>query len=350
MYAPGPISKRAMGGGRETMVSFSVNGSTAAVAGFGVYFIDPDWPDWDSGRGQCSLAVYSSGNKDLASKNISGKDREQVFIGFVAIDGNGNPVPAIHSARIINGSGWPGNDNNEGVTLDDFIFGKPVVKESSSEAKTTSEEQEKQTKVVKRQTTVRRDIGTIKIANLKSREVYITQGDKWIEKLQPNNPAKEMPAGEYGLAFVDDGSFITHIDLTGGETVDVVLGGISLPNLAGKQVEIIQKDSRYLAGKISSQTRFVEMGAGTYRLTFGNYYVPVTVEAGKVTEFLLGAIRIPNLTDQAEVVTQQGDTYLGPILPNVGVMEVPPGTYKVRISGQWIEGIEVGANDEIVIE
>ncbi len=128
LYAPGPISGGSGGGGRETMVTFSAEGGIAAVAGFGLYFIDADWPNWDSGAGQSSLTVYDRDHKVIASHNVSGGNREPVFAGIVTLGGQGKPIPKIYAAVIVNGSGWLGDSGNEGVALDGFVFGKPVAR------------------------------------------------------------------------------------------------------------------------------------------------------------------------------------------------------------------------------
>lgn len=120
MYAPGPIGDRGNLGGNQTIVSFSLKDVPATVARFGLYFIDADYP----GIGQSSLTVYGDGHRELASINVSGSNAEQFFTGFVAVDQEGNPVPVIRSARIVNGRGWPvTSESHEGVTLDDFEGG-----------------------------------------------------------------------------------------------------------------------------------------------------------------------------------------------------------------------------------
>jgi hypothetical protein len=119
-YSPGPP----WGYERTTVVTFHSGGQAALVAGFGLYFIDADWP----GDGPSSLKVFNTdGGKIGDSGTVSGGDGEQLFFGFVAVDANtGTPIPVIARALVTAGSGWPEDDNNEGVVLDDFVFGRPI--------------------------------------------------------------------------------------------------------------------------------------------------------------------------------------------------------------------------------
>ena len=128
MYAPGPtasIGSNAGSGGNTTVVTFFTGNTPAQVAGFGAFFIDADFPS----LGASSLSVFGPGSQLLGSTGtVSGPNASQLFHGLVAIDGDTNqPVPVISSAQLITGQGWPGVNANEGVTLDDFVFGVPSV-------------------------------------------------------------------------------------------------------------------------------------------------------------------------------------------------------------------------------
>ena len=73
--------------------------------------------------------MFDAAGVELGSTGtVSGPNASQLFAGLVAIDMMTNmPVPVFSSVSIVNGSGWPGNDNNEGVALDDFVFGVPTT-------------------------------------------------------------------------------------------------------------------------------------------------------------------------------------------------------------------------------
>jgi hypothetical protein len=122
-YAPGPIAF--LGGGNETEVTFSVGGGDGLTAGFGLYFTDADY----AADGPCSLAVYdSTGDRLGLATNITTSDGGHTFRGIIMVDqATDEPVPLIAVARIVNGDGWPGGEDNEGVTLDDFMFEPPVA-------------------------------------------------------------------------------------------------------------------------------------------------------------------------------------------------------------------------------
>ncbi len=118
-YAPGPKAKPS---GNTTDVTFNVGKQGAMVAGFGVTFIDEDYPR----LGPSSLTAYGWADRQIgAAKGFSGTNAGKIFRGLVAVDSNGNPIPAISRVRLINGTGWPEVDEGDGVTLDDMVFGIP---------------------------------------------------------------------------------------------------------------------------------------------------------------------------------------------------------------------------------
>lgn len=123
-YAPGPVSTP-VGGGNETEVTFGAYGADALTSGFGLWFTDADYAE----DGPCTLAVYdTTGQRVGLVTNIQTGDGGQVFRGIVMIDeATDEPVAVISRVRIVNGDGWPGGDDNEGVSLDDFKFGVPVA-------------------------------------------------------------------------------------------------------------------------------------------------------------------------------------------------------------------------------
>jgi hypothetical protein len=126
-YAPGPTASSGAltgSGGRDTDVRFGAEGTDAAVSGFGVWFIDADFP----GVGASSFTIYDAlGGEIGTTGTVSGPNASQLFVGVVAVDtGSLQPTPAIARVHIVNGSGWPGVDANEGVVLDDLTFPAPV--------------------------------------------------------------------------------------------------------------------------------------------------------------------------------------------------------------------------------
>jgi hypothetical protein len=119
-YAPGPI-ETTLGGGNETELSFLAGAEPGAVAGFGVVFIDPDLSQVSS------LTIFDRDGMALASEGVPAGDGSLVFRGFVTADDvTGAPVPVIARARVVNGTGWPAGSFNDGVPLDDVVFGIPV--------------------------------------------------------------------------------------------------------------------------------------------------------------------------------------------------------------------------------
>ncbi len=128
MYAPGPVVDQFApnpAGGNQTTVEFFDGGTPALTAGFGLYFIDPDFPDFQAS----GFSAFGMDGAELGNTGtVVGQNAEAVFAGLIAIDTlTDTPIPLFSKILITNGSGWPANDNNEGVTLDDFIFGTPVA-------------------------------------------------------------------------------------------------------------------------------------------------------------------------------------------------------------------------------
>lgn len=124
MLAPGPMadmSAPAGTGGHTTDVTFASGG---AVAAFGAYFIDADYPD----LGPTSLAVFDAADAEITVDGpIVTADGEAAFRGVITFDAAGNPVSAIHRIHLVTGQGWPGTFDNEGVVMDDFAFSAPVA-------------------------------------------------------------------------------------------------------------------------------------------------------------------------------------------------------------------------------
>ncbi len=127
VYAPGPTA--AVGappgsGGHDTDVTFRAEGTDAVVSGFGVWFIDADFPDVAAS----SFTIYDAAGDEIGTTGrVSGPNASQLFVGVVAVDtGSHQPTAVIARVHIVNGSGWPDVDANEGVVLDDLTFPAPV--------------------------------------------------------------------------------------------------------------------------------------------------------------------------------------------------------------------------------
>src|SRR5436190_24144031 len=131
MYAPGAIED-VTGGGNATEVTFVDGDAPALVAGFGLVFVDPDLPHVSS------LSVFADEGDPLGDVEVPAADGQRVFRGIVAVDSDtGVPVPVLASARIVSGTGWPGADLNDGVPLDDFVFGFTAAIATTSTTTTT---------------------------------------------------------------------------------------------------------------------------------------------------------------------------------------------------------------------
>ena len=224
-------------------------------------------------------------------------------------------------------------------------------------------------------------IGSIKIANLKTRtvEVYDQKSkassftdDGYAGKITPTTTTLQVPAGTYKLKFGDYGGlFVEHVVVNAARSSEIVLGTISIPNLT-REVGVYDQKSKAssftddgYAGKITPTTTTLQVPAGTYKLKFGDYgglFVEhVVVNAARSSEIVLGTISIPNLTREVGVYDQKSkassftdDGYAGKITPTTTTLQVPAGTYKLKFGdygGLFVEHVVVNAarSSEIVL-
>ncbi len=110
MYAPGPPATGNTPpprGGHHTDITFSVDGQRAAVAGFGVVFIDADFP----GIGPSGIAIFDHNERQIGSESeFKGTNGSQLFQGLVVVDDQGDPTPVIFGVHLVNGNEWPAVD------------------------------------------------------------------------------------------------------------------------------------------------------------------------------------------------------------------------------------------------
>jgi hypothetical protein len=130
MYSPGPPAAAdavPVSGGHATNVTFRAGEAPGCTAAFAATLLDVDYPD----LGPSGFTVYDGAGRALhgaigAPDGVTGGDLEPVFLGMVALDGQGNPVPAIARVYLENGNAWPGVSRGEGAMLDDFLFTAPI--------------------------------------------------------------------------------------------------------------------------------------------------------------------------------------------------------------------------------
>ena len=137
-------------------------------------------------------------------------------------------------------------------------------------------------------------LGTISLPNLtrkvevydqkSSAEHYLAVG--YAGTLSPTSTTLQVPSGTYKLKF--DNHFVEHVTVASAQSLEILLGTISLPNLTRKVEVYEQKSSaeHYLAagyvGTLSATTTALQVPAGTYKLKFDNLFgQPLRVEAGK---------------------------------------------------------------------
>lgn len=137
MFAPGPIDDT-IAGGNQTDVTFVAGDAPGAVAGFGAVFIDVDSDD-PLNLFPSSLSGFDASGEPRGVVEVEGGNAEAVFRGIVTVDSDtGDPIAAIARVHLANGAGWPGASLNQGVTLDDFVFGAPDVATTTTTVSTST--------------------------------------------------------------------------------------------------------------------------------------------------------------------------------------------------------------------
>lgn len=118
--APGPV-----GSSNETFsVRFREESRDSLVAAFACTFVDADFPQTAASSFD---ALGSTGSLLSRSGTVSGKNRQAVFRGVIAVDSStGRPVPVIRTAEVHSGEGWPGVRAFEGVTVSALDCDSPV--------------------------------------------------------------------------------------------------------------------------------------------------------------------------------------------------------------------------------
>jgi TIR domain-containing protein len=211
--------------------------------------------------------------------------------------------------------------------------------------------------------------GAIKITNLKALtvEVYdqsssgehmFTSG--YAGKISPTATTLQVPTGTYKLKF--DQLFVEHVAITSAATREILLGAISLPNLT-RTVEVYDQSSSGehmytpgYAGKLSPTATTLQVPTGTYKLKFDQLFVEhVAITSAATREILLGAISLPNFTRTAEVYEQSSSGehmyvpgYAGTISPTATTLQVPSGTYKLKLANQFVQPIRVESGKTVI--
>jgi hypothetical protein len=212
-------------------------------------------------------------------------------------------------------------------------------------------------------------LGAITIANLNTRtvEVYDQSSSAdhqyvagYAGSISPTTTTLQVPTGTYKLKF--DKHFVERVVVTSARPSEIRLGTISLPNLA-RTAEVYEQsssaDHQYVAGyagSISPTTTTLQVPTGTYKLKFDKHFVErVVVTSARSSEILLGTISLPNLARTAEVYEQSSSAdhqyvagYAGTISPPTTTLQVPAGTYKLKLANLFIQQIRVESGKTVI--
>ena len=110
------------------------------------------------------------------------------------------------------------------------------------------------------------------------------------------------------------------------------------------------------AGTISSMATRLQVPPGTYKLKFDRLFVKhVAITSAATREILLGVISVSNVTRTAEVYEQSSGGehvyvagYVGTIAPPKSTLQVPAGTYKLKLANSFTQPIRVESGKTVV--
>ncbi len=216
-------------------------------------------------------------------------------------------------------------------------------------------------------------LATLGIPNLQGRSVAICSPDSqcfneasagWVGSLSPEMNSMQVSAGRYKLKFGN--YYLQDVVVEAGQPTEIQVGTLRVPNLSGRTVAVCSPDSQCFntasggwAGVVTPKTKSLELPAGSYKLKFDEHYLDgVTVTAGQPTEIHVGTLRMPNLSGRTVAVCSPDSRcfntassgWAGVLSAQANSLEVPAGTYKLKIDKQFIEDISVAAGETLVIE
>jgi len=271
----------------------------------------------------------------------------KVKVHVVGFDVNKEERNQLHCIAEAGGGKYFNAKNTRQLTQALVEVKQEVLKKAETKEAPEPQDNKKKKKVIKLQT-----LSAISIPNLSGHrvEIYDQQSGNKVGDITAKARTLEVPAGTYKLRFYSH--YLEGVEVGSGQTTELLLGAISIPNLSGHKVEVYDQQSDSKVGDIMVEARTLEVPAGTYKLRFYSHYLEgVEVGPEQSTEVLLGAISMPNLSGRKiEVYGQQSGSKVGEITVDTKTLEVPVGTYKLRFGNQYQEGIVVGANEEIVLE
>ncbi|MEO8259666.1 MAG: TIR domain-containing protein [Acidobacteriota bacterium] len=214
-------------------------------------------------------------------------------------------------------------------------------------------------------------LGAIAIPNLKTGTVEVygqsssaagTYSQGYAGTLSSTTTTLQLPAGTYKLKF--NNHFFENVVVTTTRSREILLGTISLPNLARTAEIYDQKSSAAgtysvgYAGTLSPTTKTLQVPIGTYKLKFDNHFFEnVAVTPARSPEILLGTINLPNLARTAEIYDQKSNAsgtysvgYAGTVSPVSRMLQVPAGTYKIKFDNLFTQGIGVDPGKTVVAQ
>jgi hypothetical protein len=140
-------------------------------------------------------------------------------------------------------------------------------------------------------------------------------------------------------------------------------GAITIPNLTTRAVEVYEQNSTGInflaagyAGTISPPQTTLQVPAGTYKLKFENLFIEhIAVTSAQSPKILLGTISLPNLSRAVEIYEHNSSGinflaagYAGTISPPKTTLQVPAGTYKLKLANIFIQPVRVESGKTVI--
>jgi Mg-chelatase subunit ChlD len=189
--------------------------------------------------------------------------------------------------------------------------------------------------------------------------VYLVdpQSGKEIEGILAKDSAGQVPAGTYRIRY---GDFeVETVELQPGQTVtlDAAKWLATVKTLNGRgNVYLDDAESGKEVEGILANDSSGQIPAGTYRVRYGDFEVDTIELTPGQTATLdahkwLGTVKAPKLTgNNLYLVDPSTNKDVATLVPALDMVQVPAGTYKLKLGDAEMGSIDVVAGQELVIE
>ena len=184
---------------------------------------------------------------------------------------------------------------------------------------------------------------------------YNRTSDGWAGTISPGDLALDVPPGRYKLKF--GSHFSQTLDAQGGQTIEYRLGEIGVPNLAAGEVAVCALDSECYnhtsdgwIGEMTPDQLSLQLPPGEYKLKVGSHVTSaLIVESEQTTDLPFGRVSLPSATSgpvavcavESQCYNHTSDGWAGEITTEQPFLEVPPGSYKLKVGNHFSEPLTI---------